>query len=627
MKKYSWIFVALALSACVLPHAKGPADAQGEPDLTVVDDVVASDEGTADALDDVAVDSFDAITADVDAGVTVVDVVDVPAVRDVPTCPTGQSLCGGACIPTAMDLLNCGGCGQACVSPVNGTVECAASACNFTCNPGFRLTRPSPNSLTATCAADVMPSASMCPGQALTLVRNGTLKLVGTTTGAGGVIRGTGNCGMLVGPEVAFTINVPATGSIRFDLTSFEGHGIYVNTGMCMGAGMGFGPELGCSYTGGPVRARRESIALDVTAGQVLTLIVDSINAAGGVFGLAVTQEDQCSNDIRNSTHSCGDGNVNGGDGCSDACAIEPGRIVNSCMDARTPFTLTNRRVTLRDSFGMGGSLQICGLGSDEQERIISVLSPAANAVRFELQPDRQGDVTLSVRPTCNSNMGERCANNANSQVAGERLDVMVNANQSLSVVMDSRDRVPFTLRIIPRNCGDGVLAAAEECDDGNMDNGDGCSNACVVEAACTLNESMMDSTLAIPSVLPNCGVVRMSGRLAPEMMDKDDAARIFLRAGEQVRFQIASGPQGACPRDLDTIVEVSQGVTAVVPMMRNVRCSDMNPSVLCVDDGATLCSEETFVAPADRWYTFRVFHYDDAHGPFDYSLLIQRQR
>ena len=33
-------------------------------------------------------------------------------------------------------------------------------------------------------------------------------------------------------------------------------------------------------------------------------------------------------------------------------------------------------------------------------------------------------------------------------------------------------------------SCGDGTLSANERCDDGNTDNGDGCSSSCDVETA-----------------------------------------------------------------------------------------------------------------------------------------------
>jgi len=35
----------------------------------------------------------------------------------------------------------------------------------------------------------------------------------------------------------------------------------------------------------------------------------------------------------------------------------------------------------------------------------------------------------------------------------------------------------------IPPDCGDGIVQSDEQCDDGNMVSGDGCSAACVVES------------------------------------------------------------------------------------------------------------------------------------------------
>ncbi len=51
-------------------------------------------------------------------------------------CTGGKSCCGGLCIDTTKDLLNCGGCGTAC-STANGTPTCAASACSWACANGF----------------------------------------------------------------------------------------------------------------------------------------------------------------------------------------------------------------------------------------------------------------------------------------------------------------------------------------------------------------------------------------------------------------------------------------------------------------------------------------------------------
>lgn len=51
-------------------------------------------------------------------------------------CPGGRSCCGGLCIDTSKDLLNCGGCAIAC-NTTNGTPTCDASACTWVCANGF----------------------------------------------------------------------------------------------------------------------------------------------------------------------------------------------------------------------------------------------------------------------------------------------------------------------------------------------------------------------------------------------------------------------------------------------------------------------------------------------------------
>ena len=50
-------------------------------------------------------------------------------------CSKGQC-CQGLCVDTAVDLLNCGGCNLACVG-TNGTPQCTAGVCGWTCASGF----------------------------------------------------------------------------------------------------------------------------------------------------------------------------------------------------------------------------------------------------------------------------------------------------------------------------------------------------------------------------------------------------------------------------------------------------------------------------------------------------------
>jgi len=159
-----------------------------------------------------------------------------------------------------------------------------------------------------------------------------------------------------------------------------------------------------------------------------------------------------------------------------------------------------------------------------------------------------------------------------------------------------------------------------------NNVNGDGRDSMCRLEALCVVNEGA-DSTLTAPTPLPSeCATVRFSGAINPMgRADLDDAARVFLRAGEVVRYQTASGGQGQCPSGVDPVIEISRGLTASVPMTRNNECAAGLPSV-CQDDAATYCPEGTFAVPADDWYTFRVYRRRDSGASMPYQLLLIRR-
>lgn len=47
-----------------------------------------------------------------------------------------KTCCGGFCLDTNADVLNCGGCDQPC-STTNGAASCATGQCAWTCNPGY----------------------------------------------------------------------------------------------------------------------------------------------------------------------------------------------------------------------------------------------------------------------------------------------------------------------------------------------------------------------------------------------------------------------------------------------------------------------------------------------------------
>jgi cysteine-rich repeat protein len=658
------------VAGCSLPHAAwrpdaaedavAEASAEDAADVVELDrvdldadaSIDAEDARDADSAAQDATDAMDAAEAAADAGRDASADAQPDAARDGgaldasrdsgsdarvdggsdAACGAGQTLCAGGCVDTRTDRFNCGACGRTCATSSFGFATCEAGFCALRCNAGYRYTESGGE--TPVCASDATSAADACPGQDIAVAPDSTTTIVGTTSGRRSLRAGSAPCNALVGPEAYFQITSRANGTLRLSLSSLEPLGMYVLSGAC--ADGVAGSMIACGYQ--PVtaisRGRTQGLVLEATVGQVFTVVVDSPTATGQAFALRVTHENNCglaTEGLPVGPRACGDRNVSAGDGCSATCEIEAGVVLTGCPSAMARPTAVRVDATpvFLDGRWMGaGGAATCGAEHTRAERIyaLDVVNPAE--LRIELDPRAQARTALSVRraTSCGSIIGEECANVVGDTATGERIDVRTTvANERLWLVADSDTDTSYQLRIMPRSCGDGRLGPSEECDDGNALNGDGCDASCHIEAGCALSEGA-DTTLMAPMALPTaCRTTRMSATLNPTGMDADDAARVFLRAGEAVVYQLSSGGQGRCPVGLDPVLEISQGTSASIPMPRNNECAPGAPSV-CVDDSATYCPEGVFVVPADDWYTFRVFRYRDVAGSFAYELLLNRR-
>ena len=628
------VWLTLFAAGCALPHASLRRDDAAD-DLAVEDATDAESDGSIDSPDssdaiDVTIDTPDApeIDAARDA-MDVPDAVDAPADRQ---CPPGQMLCGASCVDTVANTLHCGRCDGFCPTSVNGIASCAASRCGLVCNAGYRLVYDM--SGTPNCVTDVSTAASSCPGQMIDLAPGTSQSFVGTTEGRPGMRVGGGSCAMLSGPEAVFNVTAREAGVVRVTMTSFESMGFYVIGGTCGGALSG--AQVACSYEGPTMtqRARTRTTVFEATAGQVFTVVVDSPAGAPQPFSLTVNHVTNCgfSTITSSMTRTCGDGNATGMDGCSATCSIEAGLIQTTCggITPMTPRVVIGSEPSIFEGnwTGGGGMFSACGGGHDRSERIVAVDVPVPTSLRIDLKPGDSSRTALLVRRSmCSNSTGELCSNNVDETASGERVDITTTMpNERLFVIMDTDRDAPYTLRFTPQNCGDGRLAAGEQCDDGDTSAGDGCDSNCRVEARCDLREGATDTVPTAPFALPSdCDSLRFGGRIDPAAPDRDDAVRLYLRAGQNAAFQLSSGGQGRCPRGVDPVIEVSRGSISIMPSPRNTGCVN-NFAAICVDDSVTYCPDSAFTAPADDWYTFRVFRYGDGGSAFDYELLLTRR-
>ncbi len=151
----------------------------------------------------------------------------------------------------------------------------------------------------------------------------------------------------------------------------------------------------------------------------------------------------QCGDGVLMGYETCDDGNGENGDGCSSTCGIEPGYGCSGTPSACQPTVCGN------------GDLET-GEGCDD-----------GNSLPYD-----------GCTPTCR--IEPRCG----EYDAGDKLTSPVGACQT--------------------SCGDGILLrGTEDCDDGNLRDGDGCSHDCQIEPGwtCTSAYDNPPTQLDIPIV------------------------------------------------------------------------------------------------------------------------------
>ncbi len=170
--------------------------------------------------------------------------------------------------------------------------------------------------------------------------------------------------------ELVYRWTAPATGTYRFStLGSRFNTLLYVREGSCTGA------ELACTDDGGAGSVWAEAIALDLTAGQVVFVVVDGAGGAAGSTVLSISrQPPPC-------VPRCG-GRVCGDNGCGGSCGACVGRNIcdasGRCIDSCVPRC--TGRVCGND--GCGSTCGTC-TGSDTCDsagRCVDLRTPADRA-------------------------------------------------------------------------------------------------------------------------------------------------------------------------------------------------------------------------------------------------------
>ena len=198
-----------------------------------------------------------------------------------------------------------------------------------------------------------------------------------------------------------------------------------------------------------------------------------------------------CGNGKREGAEECDDGNLLDNDGCSSACKIEVTSPADYCPGETIALTpapgqpqLLHGSVTgtTNGSYNHFGSA--CGGGSG-RDVVYAIAPPSSGKATVTITAEFPAIV--STRTTCDNAQSETGCQGIQSTAGGTtKLEVPVFAGAPTFVVVDGYGGTSgeFTLdvEVSAAVCGNGVAELPEQCDDGNTQNGDGCSGECTLE-------------------------------------------------------------------------------------------------------------------------------------------------
>lgn len=145
-----------------------------------------------------------------------------------------------------------------------------------------------------------------------------------------------------------------------------------------------------------------------------------------------------------------------------------------------------------------------------------------------------------------------------------------------------------------PPGCGDGAKSASEECDDGNTDDGDGCSRQCTIEGSCTAPQ-VIALTADADGVKGNATGTTSDNDV--KQVDPGDCQGATVGAGSDRVFQVDLTQ----PADLE--VRVGSNFDAIVRVLTSP-CT-LTDQVYCSDAVAVAEVEDVVLpnTPAGTYY------------------------
>jgi len=177
-------------------------------------------------------------------------------------------------------------------------------------------------------------------------------------------------------------------------------------------------------------------------------------------------------------SEKCDDGNTENGDGCSNKCQVESGWTCRQRADGRSECMKPgcgNGQVSWEEDCDDGNTVDGDGCSSKCK------LEDPTNKTTFECVLDPKNWTTKCKEIKCGNGKitaDEECDDGNTNDGDGCDSKCKLEKNRGFDCEHDE----PTKCRLLLNVCGTGYKDYGEECDDGNLINGDGCSDHCTVE-------------------------------------------------------------------------------------------------------------------------------------------------
>lgn len=290
----------------------------------------------------------------------------------------------------------------------------------------------------------------------------------GTTAGRGNVFDSSCSDTDGGGTEVVYKVVAAVDGKIDVNLITSDKLNLSVMT-VCGDPGS----ELACSP------ARRMSLEAFEGEEFYVTIEGDDAGEVGGYFLEVASRVPACGDGVRDSDEECDDFNTQDGDGCDENCFLEPDETEpNGALDNASPIVLSTTTAEIRPA-------------NDEDVFVVETTAESSTIVAntFHLG---DGACSYNLMDTHLAILGENgtdvlasddnggdglCARAVASALPPGTYFIRVSATAGANPAT-----FPYLLDVELGECGNADQSAGEECDDGNVESGDGCSSDCEVE-------------------------------------------------------------------------------------------------------------------------------------------------